>query len=99
MTYGLPCVIVPVLSKIIVSMLVSFSNASPDLIRMPNSAPFPVPTITATGVASPKAHGQDMTKIATAIRKANEKSPSKKNQTTNAIKDNAITIGTNTEEI
>ena len=38
------------------------SNVSPPFMRTPDLAPTPVPTITAVGVASPKAHGQDITK-------------------------------------
>jgi hypothetical protein len=54
---------VPVLSKIIVVMEEIFSNTSPPLIRMPNDAATPVPTITAVGVARPSAHGQAITNV------------------------------------
>ena len=37
-------------------------KASPDFIRIPFSAPLPVPTIIATGVARPREQGQDITK-------------------------------------
>ena len=37
-----------------------FSRLSADLIKMPYSAAFPVPTMIATGVASPKAHGHEI---------------------------------------
>ena len=57
-TFGLPSVIVPVLSNITVSTLCASSKASPPFISIPFSAPFPVPTIIAVGVASPNAHGQ-----------------------------------------
>ena len=60
-TLGFPSVIVPVLSKTIVSTLCAFSRASPDLISIPSSAPLPVPTIIAVGVASPNEHGQAIT--------------------------------------
>ena len=55
-----PVVTVPVLSSTIVSIRRVRSSASGPLIRMPSSAPRPVPTISATGVASPSAHGQAM---------------------------------------
>ena len=50
-TLGFPSVIVPVLSNTIVSILYVVSKASPPLINTPFSAPFPVPTIIAVGVA------------------------------------------------
>lgn len=49
----------------------AFSRGSPPLIKMPYRAPIPVPTITAVGVANPKAHGQAMTK--TEIAKLKDK--------------------------
>ena len=70
MTTGLPSVIVPVLSSTTVSTRCAVSSASPDLIRMPFSAPFPVPTMIATGVASPSAHGQEITSTAIALESA-----------------------------
>ena len=57
-TAGLPRVTVPVLSSTTVPTLRRFSSASALLNRMPISAPLPVPTIMATGVARPNAHGQ-----------------------------------------
>jgi len=39
------------------------SNTSPPLISTPKFAATPVPTITAVGVASPKAHGHAITKV------------------------------------
>ena len=59
----MPSVKVPVLSKTIVSIWFNFSNASPDFIRIPNSAPLPVPTIIAVGVASPNEQGQAIISI------------------------------------
>src|SRR5215469_6700693 len=46
------------------------SRLSPPLIRIPCSAPFPVPTIIAVGVARPRAHGQATTRTATAATRA-----------------------------
>ena len=62
-TTGLPSVIVPVLSNIIVSILCADSSASPPFISIPFSAPLPVPTIMAVGVARPNAHGHAITNI------------------------------------
>ena len=62
---GYALVIVPVLSKTIVSILWAQSRAAPDLIRTPCSAPFPVPTMMAVGVARPRAPGQAIVNTAT----------------------------------
>ena len=59
-TSGLPRVSVPVLSSTIASSLCARSSASPERMRMPFSAPLPVPTMMAVGVARPMAHGQAM---------------------------------------
>ncbi len=48
-------------------------KASPPLIRIPFSAPFPVPTIIAAGVASPTAQGQDITRTVIAISREKRK--------------------------
>ena len=60
-TVGRPRVSVPVLSKTTVSTRWATSSASPPRMRMPASAPRPVPTMIAVGVARPIAHGQAMT--------------------------------------
>ncbi len=57
-TSGRPSVSVPVLSKTTVSMRWAISSASPPRMRIPASAPRPVPTMIAVGVARPIAHGQ-----------------------------------------
>ena len=57
-TTGFPVVRVPVLSKTTVSTLWAISRACACLISTPISAPLPVPTMIAVGVASPSAHGQ-----------------------------------------
>jgi len=46
------------------------SKASAFFIRIPFSAPLPVPTIMAVGVANPNAHGQAMIKTATKLTNA-----------------------------
>jgi hypothetical protein len=43
------------------------SSASPLPIRMPSSAARPVPTMTAVGVASPRAHGHAMMSTAMVV--------------------------------
>ena len=70
-TYGHPEVNVPVLSNTIVVTLLIFSRISPPLIRIPKEAAIPVPTITAVGVARPRAHGQAITRVEIPKPKAN----------------------------
>jgi len=99
-TVGLPSVTVPVLSRTSVVMSPARGNASPPFTNTPNSAPFPVDTITAVGTASPIAHGQAMISTATAAANARiDASPtlppetcSDTNQTTNvAVEIDTIT--------
>ena len=52
---------VPVLSSATMRVRPASSNAAAVLNRMPFFAPNPLPTIIATGVASPSAQGQLMT--------------------------------------
>ena len=66
-TSGRPRVIVPVLSSTTVVSRRAVSSARPSPIKMPISAARPVPTITAVGVASPRAHGQAMISTATVV--------------------------------
>ena len=61
-TLGSPLVIVPVLSSAITFTLPAFSSASLVLNSIPFFAPMPLPTIMATGVASPRAQGHEITK-------------------------------------
>ena len=94
-TAGRPCVIVPVLSRTTVFTLWAISSASPDLIRMPFSAPLPVPTIIATGVARPRAQGQEITRTVMAQERANSNVAwSIKYHTTNVTAAIPITTGT-----
>ena len=67
-TTGFPSVSVPVLSIITVSIFPAVSRLTASLIRIPFSAPLPMPTMTAVGVASPNAHGQAITSTVTAAR-------------------------------
>mmetsp|Transcript_49501 Transcript_49501/g.129139 ORF Transcript_49501/g.129139 Transcript_49501/m.129139 type:complete len:470 (-) Transcript_49501:1599-3008(-) len=59
-----PVVSVPVLSKQIVCTAAARSSTSPPLIRIPCAAPTPPPTMTAVGVARPRAHGHAITSTA-----------------------------------
>ena len=85
---------VPVLSSTTVSTVCSVSSDSADLIRMPFSAPLPVPTMMATGVARPSAHGQEMTSTAMPIDNANSTEYPSANQTMAASTAMPMTTGT-----
>ncbi len=93
---GLPLVIVPVLSNTMASSLCAVSRASAERIRMPFSAPLPVPTIMDVGVARPSAQGQAM--INTVIDVTSAKSSwgdgPKTNQMAKLQMATRITIGT-----
>ena len=69
-TRGLPSVIVPVLSSTTTSSLCAVSSAAPSRMSTPFSAPLPVPTMIAVGVASPRAHGHAITSTATKLSSA-----------------------------
>ena len=88
-TSGSPFVRVPVLSKTIACSFSAVSSASPLLIKIPFSAPFPTPTIKAVGVARPKAHGQATTRTAMKMVRANTKPLSPKK---NHSKDAAVAV-------
>ena len=66
-TTGTPLVIVPVLSRTIISALPVCSSEVEVLKRIPFFAATPLPTIIATGVASPNAHGQLTTRTEIAL--------------------------------
>ena len=68
-TFGRPSVTVPVLSSAMIFALPVSSRETAVLNRMPFFAPRPLPTIMATGVARPRAQGQEMTR--TEIPRAN----------------------------
>ena len=61
-TCGFPCVIVPVLSSAAICAFPVFSKDTAVLKSIPFFAPTPFPTIIATGVARPSAHGQLITR-------------------------------------
>src|SRR5699024_9235585 len=99
-TTGSPSVMVPVLSNTIVSTFPVLSKASALLIKTPFSAPFPVPTMMAMGVAKPRAQGQAITNTEIAMVKAKvNDSPPIKYQPSPERTDKPITTGTNTPEI
>ena len=75
----------------------AFSKLSASLIKIPFSAPFPIPTIIAVGVANPKAHGQAITSTAIIFVKAWAKDP-KSYQTTKVRTAKTKTIGTKYED-
>ena len=94
-----PVVTVPVLSSTMVSTRRVLSSTSGPLIRMPSWAPRPVPTISAVGVARPRAHGQAMIRTATAAVKAAPAPAPAPSQKARVPTDRAITIGTKNPEI
>ena len=87
---------VPVLSRTMVSTLWRFSRLSADLIKMPISAALPVPTMMATGVARPKAQGQEITSTEMALDRANSKPMPAISHTMAVTMAMAMTTGTNT---
>ncbi len=95
-TAGLPRVRVPVLSMTTVSIRPAASRASPPRTRIPVSAPLPVPTMIAVGVARPMAHGQAMmTTPMNAVRASVRRgSGPAANQITNVTTATTITAGT-----
>ncbi len=97
-TTGRPSVRVPVLSKTMVWILPMRSRLSPPLMRMPSSAPLPVPTMMAVGVARPRAQGQAMTSTATKLSRArlNTGSTPASIQTTKVSRAMPMTVGTKT---
>ncbi len=64
-TSGFPSVIVPVLSSTMAFTFFAISRLSASFIKIPFSAPFPIPTMIAVGVASPRAHGHAITRTVT----------------------------------
>ena len=97
-TAGRPRVSVPVLSKTTVFTLCRSSSAAALLMSTPTSAPRPVPTMIAVGVASPIAQGQAITSTATALVSAKSAAGAgpRSHQTTKVTAAMARTIGTKT---
>jgi hypothetical protein len=88
---------VPVLSSTTAEMRSADSRAAPSRTRIPASAPFPVPTMIAVGVARPMAHGQAMISTAIAADRANGSRGSGPTsiQPAKASRARATTTGTN----
>ncbi len=89
---------VPVLSRTTVRTRCAVSRASADRISTPCSAPFPVPTMIESGVASPRAQGHAMIRTETArTRAVVSAGPGPRSyQATNVAIATSITSGTNT---
>ena len=67
---GVPLVMVPVLSSTAICVRPASSRETAVLNRMPCLAPTPLPTMMATGVASPRAQGQLITRTEMALDRA-----------------------------
>jgi len=98
-TDNMPVVRVPVLSSTTAVVRYAASSASPLRKSTPRSAPRPVPTITAVGVARPMAHGQAITSTATALSRAAARLPVAIIQPANVRTAIPRTAGTNTAAI
>ena len=97
-TFGVPFVMVPVLSSATIWTFPVSSSDTAVLNNMPFFAPSPFPTIIATGVASPSAHGQLITNTEMPLASAYAKSFPRNSQTRRVTSEMLITTGTNTPE-
>ena len=97
-TVGSPLVMVPVLSRAMIFTLPACSRDSAVLKSIPFLAPLPFPTIMATGVASPSAHGQLITSTEIALAREYENCLLTIIHTTNVTAAIIITAGTNTPD-
>ena len=97
-TFGSPFVIVPVLSSATICVRPAASSDTAVLKRMPFFAPTPLPTMIATGVASPSAQGQLMTRTEMPRARANPTSRPRRSQTTVVTAAIAMTVGTKMPE-
>ncbi len=97
-TFGSPLVIVPVLSRATISIFPVSSRETAVLNIIPCFAPMPLPTIIATGVARPNAHGQLITRTEIPRASANPTVSPAKSQTAMVITEIAITAGTKTPD-
>ena len=89
---------VPVLSRTTVLTFPAASSTAAVLNSIPFPAPLPFPTIMATGVASPSAHGQLMTRTDTPLASANPKLLPHAIHTIIVTTAIIITVGTNIPE-
>ena len=97
-TRGSPLVIVPVLSRATISTLPVSSRETAVLKRIPFFAPIPLPTMMATGVARPNAHGQLITRTEIPLARANAIVSPARSQPIVVITAIVMTAGTNTPE-
>ena len=97
-TFGSPFVMVPVLSNATIWVLPAFSKATAFLNRIPFFAPLPLPTMIATGVASPSAQGQLITSTEIPLASANPTVCPAKSHTIIVITAIVITAGTKMPE-
>ena len=93
-TVGLPLVMVPVLSSTTICVREMASRACDVLKRIPFRAAFPLPTMIATGVASPRAHGHEITSTQIPRESAKPMSFPRRSQTAHVTAAIAITAGT-----
>jgi len=89
-----PLVIVPVLSNTMISDLPAASREAAVLNKTPLRAPIPFPTMMATGVARPRAHGQLITSTEIPRARANPNDAPHKSQTIIVIAAIVSTAGT-----
>ena len=97
-TTGSPLVTVPVLSSATILILPVSSSEAAVLKSIPFFAPMPLPTIIATGVASPSAHGQLMTSTEMPRASAYAKSLPMMSHTARVKSEMPITTGTKTPD-
>ena len=97
-TIGSPRVRVPVLSSATTCTFPAFSSETAVLNKIPFLAPTPLPTMIATGVASPSAHGQLITNTEIPRASANPTPFPRSNHIIVVTAAIAITMGTNTPE-
>ena len=93
-TTGSPFVTVPVLSNAITWILPAISKDAAVLYKIPLRAPTPFPTIMATGVASPNAHGQLITNTEIPLARAYPILSPKRSQIIMVINASTMTAGT-----
>ena len=98
LTLGLPSVIVPVLSRTTNRAFPVSSSDTAVLKSIPFLAPTPFPTIMLTGVASPSAQGQLITRTAMPLARAKPASLPTKSHISIVTSDTAITAGTKIPE-
>ena len=90
--------IVPVLSRVTICVFPVSSKDTAVLNIIPCLAPIPFPTMIATGVASPKAQGQLMTKTEIPLASANPKLCPTSSQIAIVASAIQITVGTKTPD-